>query len=397
MGTVKPWWKSGSRSVFLLALAASSTLLAPASAQNDGAAKELAKWSPQDLAKAEAFVQKFLEELKGENPERAVAAFDTTAMLDQVFDGIGDAKQRAEMKRAAKTSIGPTLLTSLKSVSSGASKWKRFVVVDGTLRARVRFAGDDGIAIVDLELGQSGDAWAFRDLHNLTLGASMVGEMRTMMVLMSPSLSPGLLSRWFGPETYTATDIDNVGKLVKAFQGGNLEGAKALFEKLPKSLQESSPITAVQMQILAAGSDQDAYIAALEGAAARFPAPKFRMTLVDAHFLRKRWKQAIRCLDEAMQGIERDAMLLMLRSTIELQSGDIATARKTTMEALALEPDSLEVLAGSLDILLAAKDWAAVAKTMRAMEKSDQYDFKGQLDDEVWQEFRQQPEAKPWL
>jgi uncharacterized protein HemY len=77
--------------------------------------------------------------------------------------------------------------------------------------------------------------------------------------------------------------------------------------------------------------------------------------------------------------------------------GDLAAARKSTAEALALEPDSNEILVQSLDVLLAAKDWPAVVKTIETLEKSGGYDFKGHIDGEPWAEFRQQPAAKPWL
>jgi len=62
-----------------------------------------------------------------------------------------------------------------------------------------------------------------------------------------------------------------------------------------------------------------------------------------------------------------------------------------------LEPDSNEILVQSLDVLLAAKDWPALVKTIEALEKSGDYDFKGHLEGEPWAEFRKQPAAKPWL
>ena len=381
----------------LLAVAASVALLSPAVAQSNDPTAGLSKWSKEDLAAAEAFARRFLDDLASDEPERAMAALDTSAMLDKAFDGIGTAQTRKAMKEGAKAGIGKSLLGTFTNAGLGTRRYKRLVVVDGTLRARFRFFGEQGIAILDLDLARRGEGFVFQDVHNLTVGVSSVQEMRAMASLMSAKLSPGLLARILGAESLSTEDGENMQAMMQSVQGGDFAKAKQLHDKLPKTLRETSIVTAMHLQMLAAGSDENAYAAALEAAAAKFPAPKFRMTLVDAHILRKRWSDAVRCLDEAMQGIERDAMLLMIRANVQLQGGDLAAARKSTAEALAQEPDSDEILVRSLDVLLAAKDWPAVVKTIETLEKSGGYDFKGHIDGEPWAEFRQQPAAKPWL
>ncbi len=381
----------------LLAVAASVALLSPAVAQSNDPTAGLSKWPKEDLAAAEAFARRFLDDLASDEPERAMAALDTSAMLDKAFDGIGTAQTRKAMKDGAKASLGKSLLGTFTTAGLGTRRYKRLVVVDGTLRARFRFFGEQGIVILDLDLARRGDGFVFQDVHNLTLGVSSVQEMRAMASLMYAKLSPGLLARMLGAESLSTEDSDNMVAMMQSVQGADFAKAKQLHDKLPKALRETSIVTALHLQMLAAGSDENAYATALEAAAAKFPAPKFRMTLVDAHILRKRWSAAVRCLDEAMQGIERDAMLLMIRANVQMQGGDIAAARKSTAEALALEPDSDEILVRSLDVLLAAKDWPAVVKTIETLEKSGGYDFKGHIDGEPWAEFRKQPAAKPWL
>jgi len=288
------------------------------------------------------------------------------------------------------------LLQTLTMVAREERKLKRLLTVDGQPFARVRFAGEQGITILDLELIRRGDGFAFRGFHNRTIGVSVLEEMRNMAVIVTAKQSAGLLARLFGAESLSAADVDNLLEMNMAFQRGEFDKAKARHDKLSKMLRESSMVTAMHLQILANGTDEDAYVAALENAVARFPAPKFRMTMVDAHFLRQRWKEAVRCVDEAMQGIERDAVLLTLRATIELQGGDVAAARKSTAEAMALEPDTLYVLTASLDVLLAAKDWATLAATLQTLEKTGKFDFHGKIEDDAWAEFRKQPESKPW-
>jgi glycolate oxidase len=81
-----------------------------------------------------------------------MAALDTSAMLDKAFDGIGTAQTRKAMKEGAKAGIGKSLLGTFTNAGLGTRRYKRLVVVDGTLRARFRFFGEQGIAILDLDL-----------------------------------------------------------------------------------------------------------------------------------------------------------------------------------------------------------------------------------------------------
>jgi tetratricopeptide (TPR) repeat protein len=217
-----------------------------------------------------------------------------------------------------------------------------------------------------------------------------------MAILLHAKSSPGLLARMFGADAISATDINNLRDLGMAFQAGKSEVALALFEQMPKAIQESGAVTAMHIQLLQNGTDEDKYIAALEAATLRFPAPRFRMLMVDAYMLRKRWSDAIRVLDESMTSIERDAVVLMLRASILLMGGDVDEAKKSTSEALALEPDCRSVLIGSLDVHLAAKDWLAVVACIRKLEATDEFDFRGKLVGEIWEEFLKQPESIPW-
>jgi len=357
---------------------------------------DLAKMSKEEVASAEAFAQSFLEQMTTERQELALEAFDLEGILETTFDGIGSEAESAQMRDGARGPMRQSFLHVLTVLGKQESKLKRLVMVNGQLRARYRFNGDNGITFLDLEMARRGDGWTFRDLHNLSYGLSSLDEMRSMAILLHAKSSTGLLARMFGTDAISSEDINNLKQLGLAFQGGKFELALALYEKMPKVMQDSSAMTAIHLQLLQNGTDENKYIAALEAATARFPAPKFRMLMVDAHLLRERWKDAIKCLDEAMIGIERDAVVLTLRASILLMSGAVDEARKSTIEALALEPDCRSVLVGSLDVYLTVKDWSAVAACIRKLEATGEFEFRGNLVGEIWQEFLTQPESKPW-
>ena len=65
-------------------------------------------------------------------------------------------------------------------------------------------------------------------------------------------------------------------------------------------------------------------------------------------------------------------------------------------DALKLEPKCHYANMTSLDVFLKGEDWASVARSIEVLEKDHGYDFRGNIDDEVWAAFKKSPESKPW-
>lgn len=380
----------------LLALVG-SLLGAPAVAQAaEAPPADLAKWKKEDVEKAQAFAREFFDDVAAGRSDEAIAALDLDAMLAIVFDGLGSDAERKEMREGAKKTMGPSLVQGFAAMLAGEQCLKRTLVVDGKPRVRFRFVGDQGIAFLDVELGWRNGNWAILDLHNLSFGISTVEGMRNMAVLLSGRESPGLFARLLGTKSVLAEDCERLEALAKASQRGDYVRGKAAHDALSEDLKATLLVTSMHLQLVMNGPDEAAYVAALERAVEQFPAPRFRMTMIDAHFLRKRWKEAVACIDDTMKGIEQDGTLFALRASILLQDGDVAAARKSAAEAMQLDPDSEYVLTRCLDVLLAAKDWTAVVGVLQKLEKTGKFAFQGNLEGEIWAEFVKQPESKPW-
>ena len=106
--------------------------------------------------------------------------------------------------------------------------------------------------------------------------------------------------------------------------------------------------------------------------------------------------KAVDCVDAFMKVVGQDAALLALKSTLLKSKGDIPLARTTLQQAFDLEPDCAYAHSTGLDVLLAAKDFEAVCDSIQFLEKNAGYDFKGNLTDPVWDEFKKAPESQPW-
>jgi tetratricopeptide (TPR) repeat protein len=185
--------------------------------------------------------------------------------------------------------------------------------------------------------------------------------------------------------------------LGKAAQAGDQAAVLKAYEKLPDALRATAMVTALHIAALGEVGDEAEYARMLERAAARFPAPMFRFSLLDAYHLAGRWDDALRVLDEFMRAVERDAVLLGLRATLELAAGRIEHARRDLREGLALEPQCASVHLYGLEVWLAARDWAGIAASLRFLDGTGKYAFRGTLGgDEAWAEFLRAPESEPW-
>jgi len=216
------------------------------------------------------------------------------------------------------------------------------------------------------------------------------------MAPMLASLDRRSLGRSAGGRGVSDGDMEAFGEFVLQVTAGDTETALATWERLPVALQETIGATQLRIVALQNSEDEAAYADALRRAAERFPPPQFRFALVDVHFLEKRYDLAVRCIDEFMAAVDRDAALLTLRALVLSTSGDTPAAHASLLEALALEPDCEYAHQKGLDVLLAAKDHARTRASIEFLESLDTYTFQGQLVGPIWADFAAAPESEPW-
>ncbi|HEX6812551.1 MAG TPA: hypothetical protein VF384_13075 [Planctomycetota bacterium] len=359
--------------------------------------KQKPEFTAEQLASATAFANKFEQALRAGEIDACLAAWDRDAIAEAVCKGLQtDAKKLAEAKESARAGMDKSLPALFEHWKNDVPKAKRALVADGALLARFRFADEQGISIIDLELAPTADGWKVVDFHNRTLGVSYVEQARQTILPALASLDRGFLSRLFGSNAVKPKDLEACSKLASDQLKGDYQAVLAGYSKLPAALQDTGGVRSIYLGALGQAGDEKQYIAELERAAAQFPAPMFRFMLVDAYFLSKQWDKTIALLDEFIAAVEQDAALLTLRANVLLQAGRVAEALAVVREAQKLEPDCEYMHNAGLDVLLAAKEWKAVRASIEFLEKTGKFKFRGALEGEQWAEFRQQPESEPW-
>jgi thioredoxin-like negative regulator of GroEL len=355
---------------------------------------------PEDARKnAEDFALGLEKSIRDGEIREMKAAFDATAIVEGITEGIsGSSLRLKQFKGGMQTGMGNSLSQIARSWAQQDVKFKGLAIYRGTLAARFRFVSEEGgISVFDLVVrtNQQGRL-AIVNFCNHAMGYDLIEQSRQAAAPMLAELDKGFLERVLNKPDITADQIKQFAALSEKARAGDVQGAAQIYQSLPDSLRNTMAATCLYITVLQRGEDTDAYKQALQDAAARFKSASFQFMLVDAYALDKKFGKAADCIDAFMQVVGRDAVLLALKSLMQNANGDVPAARQTLREAFELEPDSVYVHTKGLDVLLAARDFPAVRDSLNFLEKDAGKNFKGQLTDPIWGEFKKAPESKPW-
>jgi len=354
---------------------------------------------PAELrADLESFAKQF-ESASRENDTNAIRrSFDLAAIAEGVCDGIqANSATLDKFKSGFKTGM----LQSINQLSAGwaqnNAKYKGLALQNGHPAVRFRLVMDEGITIVDLALRRNARGeLRIVNLYSHAMGYDMVEQGRQMIAPMVAELDKGFLERLVNKPNTNPNDMKQFGELGKTFARRDYAGIVSQYKGLPPDLKETKPATMMYLTALQKLGDDDNYKQALKEAGARFKSASFQFMLVDAYFLDKEYDKAIECIDNFMLAVENDAALLALKSLMLKAKGDFKGAQTVLREAFKLEPDCMFAHSKGLDVLLAAKDFAGVRDSMNFLEKKGGLNFKGAMDDPLWDDFKKAPESMQW-
>jgi len=355
---------------------------------------------PADL---QSDLESFAGQLERDSRERETnairRAFDVKAIADAVF---GDIKSNEGRLDKLKNGFTQGLWQSTGQLAAGLAqnnaKYKGLVLYKGSPAARFRFVMDkSGIAIVDLVLRRNAQGKVrIANFCNYAMGYDLVEQARQMSAPMLAELDKGFLARLVNEPNVSPDDMIQFGELAKRTARRDYAGLVIVYKGLRPALKESLPATMMYLAALQNLGNGTDYKQALKEAGRRFNSASFQFMLVDAYYLDKEYDKAIECIDNFMQALEKDAALLTLKSLLLKAKGDVKGALTILREAFKLEPDCTYAHSKGLDVLLAAKDFAALRDSMIFLENSGRYNFKGAMNDPLWDEFKKAPESKKW-
>jgi tetratricopeptide (TPR) repeat protein len=327
------------------------------------------------------------------------AAFDTGAIVDGICEGVHANSQKLNQFKSGLERGMRSGVDQIAGIwTKDDVKFKRVVLYRGDLAARFRLLNEtSGISIIDLVLRTNRQGkLAIANFCNHALGYDLVDQSRQLTGPMLAELDKTFLERLLDGPAVSQESMLKFAAMNQKLRAGDSAGVIAAYKELPPSLQQTMAATAIYISALQRSDDTASYKAALKEAAVRFKAVNFQFMLVDVYMMDKEYDQAVKCVDIFMGALEKDAALLTLKSILQNAKGDIPAARATLREAFELEPDCAYAHSKGLDVLLAATDFPAVRDSLLFLEKTGRYNFKENLNDKVWVEFKKAPESAPW-
>ena len=354
---------------------------------------------PAELrSELESFARQFEADIRSGDSNAVRRAFDGAAIAEGICEGLqGPEKALSQFKNGMQQGVAKSTTRLCQQWSESNAKYKALVLYKGSPAARFRFAPEDGIALVDLVLRRNSQGKVhIVNLCNHSVGYDLVEQSRQTAAPMLAEQDKGFLQRLVNKPNLSPADMNRFGDMAKRFASQDYAGVVSAYTGLPPALKETMTATMVHIAALQHLGRDDQYKQALKEASKRFKSASFQFMLVDAYYLDKEYDQAIECIDNFMQALEKDAALLALKSLMLQAKGDFKGAQTVLREAFKLEPDCIYAHSKGLDVLLAAKDFAAVRDSMIFLEKTGGYAFKGTLKDPLWDEFKKAPESARW-
>jgi hypothetical protein len=353
---------------------------------------------PAELrSELESFARQFEADIRSGDSNAVRRAFDGAAIAEGICEGMqGTQKSLSQFKSGMQAGLAKATMRLTQQWSESDAKYKGLVLYKGSPAARIRFAREEGVALVDMVLRRNSQGKVrIVNLCNHAMGYDMVEQCRQSSAPMLAEQDKGFLERLVNKPNISPADMKRFADLSKRFASQDYAGVVSAYKGLPPALKDMT-VTMVYILALQNLGKDDQYKQALKEAGKRFKSASFQFMLVDAYYLDKKYDQAIECIDNFMQMLEKDAALLALKSLMLNDKGDIKGAQTVLSEAFKLEPDCIYAHSKGLDVLLAAKDFAGVRDSMIFLEKTGGYAFKGTLKDPLWDEFKKAPESARW-
>jgi|GEM_PF-2920294 len=355
---------------------------------------------PTELrSELESFARQFEADFRAGDSNAVRRAFDGAAIAEGICEGVqGPQKSLSQFKNGLQEGVTRSTSSQLvRQWSQGDVKYKGLVLYKGSPAARFRFAGESGVALVDMVLRRSAPGKVrVVNFCNHAMGYDLVEQGRQMVAPMLADLDKGFLARLVNKPNISAGDAKQFGDMAKKFASQDYAGVVSVYQGLPPALRESMAASMMHINALHNLGENDKFKQALKEAAKRFKFASFQFMLVDVYYLDKEYDKATECIDNFMQTLEKDAALLALKSLMLSAKGDIKGAQTVLSEAFNLEPDCIFAHSKGLEVLLAAKDFAGVRDSMILLEQKGGYAFKNAMDDPLWDEFKKAPESARW-
>ncbi|QIF00037.1 hypothetical protein [Roseimicrobium sp. ORNL1] len=345
----------------------------------------------------DAFGRQLEADLLAKNTSGIRTSFLVLEIVERVMAGISVSGPNFNMfKQGLEKGMPDKVGAIVQEWSQQDAKYKGLVLEDGEVRLRFRLLSDAGIIFMDiLVTKRPSGRLGIIDYYNRVTGGSMTEQMRQVMLPTLMELDRQVEQKSVSNASSMAQDdLNQLTAIGRHYKDKNFRGIIDAYQLLSPEMKRSHMAMSFRLDALEHLQDQEGYKAALQEAAQTSKSANFQFLLVDVYAIEKDYDKAIECLELFMTAMGKDAALLTVKGTLQLDKGAHDAARATIHEALALEPDSSSIHLRALEVLLATKDHPATATSVRFLQERG--GVKINLTAPGFADFMKSPESAPW-
>ena len=307
------------------------------------------------------------------NAAQLSSLFSMDAFIDRALLGI-DIPQRdlAGFKMGFRTTIlRPTgIIGSITAtVADGGAAFMRVREIEGEQRVLLRVLQEAGsVAYLDLvPVRGLGGSLQFSDYFNYMVGDLVSQTVRAAAIPAFANQSASFLERLTGADREAADYLKQLEQLGQLRMTGQHVALLNRIQQLPEAIRQRKVFLILRLQV-AMEIDSPDYVTAMEEFRRVLPNdPAIDFISIDYHFSKEDHQNCIACLQGAEDSLGGDAYFHALRGAVQLQTGDIAGARRTIDEAIEMEPTLQAPHVNRLDVLVAQKDYAELLSELKLL------------------------------
>jgi tetratricopeptide (TPR) repeat protein len=234
------------------------------------------------------------------------------------------------------------------------------------------------------------------DMHIYLSGESMSQILRRSYLLAVAQGSGGLVDRLTGADKEYAKNINQLSKMVKAGRSNRPGEVLDIYKSLPPDLKKDKNILVLRLQAAQKLGD-DEYSQSLEDYRTMHPNDaSIDFLSIDYYVLKKRYGEALVCLDRLDQAVQGDPYLQTMRANIHIEQDDLTAARADVKKALEAEPGMVAAYWSLVNLSLKENDHDETLRTLRLLRDRFSIEIGDLSALPEYEEFVKSPQYQEW-
>lgn len=255
---------------------------------------------------------------------------------------------------------------------------------------------DGGVNYHELYLINSGQGIRIEDIY-VFLSGELITETMERVILQMLSRDKSFIERLQGKQSDMAKHMADVGQMTALMQAGEFERVNAIYQSLPKSIQNEKSMLLIQLSA-SQYTDEKLYLETIERFERHYPNdPSLNLVSIDGYAMREEYDKALACIDRLEKSLGGDEYLNDLRGNLMTLQGNFKEAEAIFLKQVEDDPNNPNGHWNMLTLKVTAKEFFSALKWMRILRDQHQVDFSQIESTDYYADFVKSPAYQVWI